>query len=560
MASPREIIDTYAYLKAQKATMENTLQDLRTLVMPTRDDVTVRQTVMGTQTEGRQRLISTAIQANMILAASMAGTLTPSSYQWFNLQLREDDLMELKPVRDWLEDCAIRQKKAYDASNFGVKVHEAYLDLGGFGTAAMLQEELPRDRFGRFQGVRFDIFPIADYCFAEGADGKPCSWYNCLRLTPDQAFEKFKDMPRFQGLGDKIEEARKAQNPSKKQQRFEIIHAIAPRAQYAAGVPRDQQMPYESLYIARDDAHIISRGGFSEFPLAIARWSQLSEDRGWGRGPGWTALSEIKTLNRIRELGLKALAKDVAPPLLVPHKGVIGGIKTKPNAINYYNASKYNGAKPEYLTSGSRWDIAQFNIERIEQEIRAIFYADQLELKESPAMTATEVQVRYELMQRLLGPTFWRLVSELFNPLIYRTFNIMLRGGAFKPMPDELRQYAQATGEQPTLDVVYTGPLARAQRSDEVARIQRAYETAGFIAAQRQSLDVFDNFDDDAAISAVAERLGVPGKIMRGKDDRDGLRQQRADAQQSALEMEQSTQAATALDRAASAQQKLANA
>lgn len=558
--NPREIIDTYGQLKAQKATLENTLQDIRLMVMPMRDEVSHRSGVPGTNNDGRSRLVSTAVQANMILGASMAGSLTPAAFQWFDLQLREDDLMDIKSVRDWFQDCSTRQKKAYDVSNFGVKIHEAYLDLGGFGTTAVLQEELPRDSNGRFQGVTFDTFPIGEYCFSEGGDGKPASFYRSFKLTAEQAFEKFSVLPRFAGLGDKIEAARNSTDPAKKLQRFEIVHAIFPRKNYKAGVDISLQMPVESVYVAREDAHVISAGGFEEFPLAIARWSQISEDRGWGRGPGWVALSEIRTQNRIRELGLKALAKDIAPPLLVPHKGVVGGIRTSPNAINYYNAAKYNGAKPEYLTSGSRWDIAQFNIEAIEREIRSIFYADQLQLKESPSMTATEVQVRYELMQRLLGPTFWRLVSELFNPILYRTFNIMLRGGAFKPMPPELKQWAQASGQLPTLDVVYTGPLARAQRADEVVAIQRAYELAGMIAAQKGSAEIFDNFDDDAAISEMSKQLGVPGKIMRGKEDRGAMREQRAQAQAEVEELQKSQMAATAMDKAASADQKVRSA
>ena len=51
-------------------------------------------------------------------------------------------------------------------------------------------------------------------------------------------------------------------------------------------------------------------------------------------------------------------------------------------------------------------------------------------------MTATEVQVRYELMQRLLGPTLGRFQSEFLNPLIERVFGIMFRANAFLPAPE----------------------------------------------------------------------------------------------------------------------------
>ena len=101
--------------------------------------------------------------------------------------------------------------------------------------------------------------------------------------------------------------------------------------------------------------------------------------------------------------------------------------------------------------------------------------ADQLELNEGPQMTATEVQVRYELMQRLLGPTLGRLQSEFLNPIVERAFYSMLRGNALPPMPEVLQQIG---GD---LDIEYVGPLARSQKMDEVTsyptRNRRDYAT-----------------------------------------------------------------------------------
>jgi len=42
-------------------------------------------------------------------------------------------------------------------------------------------------------------------------------------------------------------------------------------------------------------------------------------------------------------------------------------------------------------------------IAEMQQQIRSRFYTDELQLKDSPQMTAMESQIRYELMQRILG-------------------------------------------------------------------------------------------------------------------------------------------------------------
>ena len=91
------------------------------------------------------------------------------------------------------------------------------------------------------------------------------------------------------------------------------------------------------------------------------------------------------------------------------------------------------------LQIGSNWQITDMKENQLRQAIRQAYYSDQLQLQEGPQMTATEVQVRYELMQRLLGPTLGRFQSEFLNPLIERTFGIMFRAGALMPEPEIIK-------------------------------------------------------------------------------------------------------------------------
>lgn len=550
-------LDLDKTLKAEKGTLDAQLQSIKTLVMPNKDEVTQKGQTPGQKNDARTQFDPTAPQANELLAASMAGSLTPQTSQWFDMKFRDDDLNDIKEIADWMQDNSRRMFKAYLSSNFYTKIHESFLDLGGFGTTAVIQEEKPRDANGNFTGVKFDVFPISDYTFLEGSDGLVNTLFREHNLTADQVHDRFSWHPKYKGLGEKMEAARNSDKAADKAKRFKILQVITPSENRIPGLAAELQMETDSKYFSCDDKHEIITLGYNEFPCAVARWSKLSADNGWGRGPGWTALPTIKRLNRIHEQGLKALAKDVSPPLLVPHKGVVGGMRTNPNGITYYDARKYGGAKPEYMNSGSRWDIAQFNIESMEQKIRQMFYSDQLEMQEGPQMTAMEVQVRYELMQRLLGPTFWRLVTELFSPTLNRTFNIMLRAGAFQDIPEVLMDMINQ-GNAPELDIVYTGPLARAQRQEEVVAIQRGYELAGFIAETKGDPSVLDNLDDDEAFKHGAEQLGVPGKVLRGKDQVAERRQARQEQIAQQQQLEQADIAAGIADKAATAEQKLA--
>src|SRR5690606_36917795 len=59
--------------------------------------------------------------------------------------------------------------------------------------------------------------------------------------------------------------------------------------------------------------------------------------------------------------------------------------------------------------------------------IREAFYVDQLQLVNSPQMTATEVMARTDEKLRLMAPMIGRIQSELLGPIIERSFRILFR-------------------------------------------------------------------------------------------------------------------------------------
>ena len=239
-------------------------------------------------------------------------------------------------------------------------------------------------------------------------------------------------------------------------------------------------------------------------------------------------LPDIKTLNKAVEIGLKAWAKAIDPPLLVQDDGVIGRVRMTPAGITVVRSD--GAIKP--LQIGSNWQITDMKENQLRTAIRQAYYSDQLQLQEGPQMTATEVQVRYELMQRLLGPTLGRFQSEFLNPLIERVFGIMYRAGALLKEPDII----QGT----KIDVEYLGPLARSQRMEESVAIERLYSLAMNIAQIDPA--IMDNIDHDEAVRLRGKLLGVPKTVLRGKDDVDNMRTMRAEQAQMA-QMAQEQQA-----------------
>ncbi len=272
---------------------------------------------------------------------------------------------------------------------------------------------------------------------------------------------------------------------------------------------------------------VVRTGGYNEFPYLVPRWSKATGEI-FGRSPSFNALPDIKTLNKAVEIGLKAWAKAIDPPLLVQDDGVIGRVRMTPAGITVIR----NDGAVKPLQIGTNWQITDLKENQLRTAIRQAYYSDQLQLQEGPQMTATEVQVRYELMQRLLGPTLGRFQSEFLNPLIERVFGIMYRAGALLKEPDII----QGT----KIDVEYLGPLARSQRMEESVAIERLYSLAMNIAQIDPA--IMDNIDHDEAVRLRGKLLGVPKTVLRGKDDVDNMRTMRAEQAQMA-QMAQEQQA-----------------
>ena len=511
-------------LEADRGTWESHWQEILDYVMPRKAEITF----LRSRGEKRTEVLfdSTAITANNLLAASLQGTLTSPSLPWFSLKLRDDDANKVRDVQIWLEDTARRMYAVFNESNFNTEVHEMYLDLCSVGTSAIFVEEANE---GFLQGgLHFNTLHIAEYFIQENSTGRVDTLYRKYKMTARQAVQEFGE----DNVGTKIKEALKA----KPDTQFNFIHAVEPTADYERATGKAKtKLPFHSCHVCFEDKMVVRTGGYNEFPYLVPRWSKATGEI-FGRSPSYNALPDIKTLNKAVEIGLKAWAKAIDPPLLVTDDGVIGRVRMTPAGITVVRSD--TAIKP--LQIGSNWQITDLKENQLRTAIRQAYYSDQLQLQEGPQMTATEVQVRYELMQRLLGPTLGRFQTEFLNPLIERVFGIMMRADALMPRPEAMSGL--------NMDIEYVGPLARSQRMEEAIAVERLYQ----LAMQVVQVDptVMDVINHEQAIRMRATLLGVPKTVLRGEDEVAEIREQRAAAQQQAQEQAMAQQQAdTALSQ-----------
>tara|TARA_R110002153_G_scaffold266354_1_gene429621 strand:+ start:17158 stop:18774 length:1617 start_codon:yes stop_codon:yes gene_type:complete len=519
-----DLVHKYEMLIRERRNWEPGWQEIADHLIPRKNSITVQQT--PGQKKQSKRYVSTGMHAHEILAANLQGTLTSRAFRWFDLRLGDSDedrvLGTIPEVRQWLQSCSKRLWVDFNSSNFQSQTHELYLDITAFGTGAILHEELEGRE--RFNGFNFTTYPIEAYVFEENERGIVDQFCGLLTYTGQQAIDKFgeEEMP------EKVLKA--AQNQTS--DRFNFLHWIVPRHMRDEKKKDAGNMPFASIYISLEGNKTVKEGGYQEFPVYVARWNKNSNER-YGRGPGDVALPDLKVLDKATELDLDAWAKYIDPPWFTEDDGVIGAVDLRPGkgtVVRDRNAMWF------YEFRGNP-NAGRLQLNELRQSIRQTFFADQLELPQSDRMTAEEIRTRVELMQRVLGPTLGRIESEFLNPLIERSFRIMFDKGAFPEPPAEMGGVGPGT-----IEVHYSGPLARSERMSEISALDRWVNSMAGLANVDPT--VFDIVDTDEIARRYGESLDVPEQAMRNPEDlrrlREGRAQERQQQQQAELGLNQS--------------------
>jgi len=208
---------------------------------------------------------------------------------------------------------------------------------------------------------------------------------------------------------------------------------------------------------------------------------------------------------------------------MVPDDGFAMPIRTTPGSLNFYRSGTRDRMEP--LNIGANNPLGLNMEEQRRNAIRQAFYVDQLLLGQGPTMTATEVLQRNEEKMRLLGPVLGRLQAELLQPMIQRSFALLLRAGALPTPPDELQ------GQE--VDIEYVSPLAKAQKMTDLQSMLRGFET---MLQMSQVAPVMDYLDQDKLVQYVVETTGMPARIIKSTDQVQRERRQKAEAAAAVIE------------------------
>lgn len=456
---------------------------------------------LNTGTKNTSRLFSsTAVQSNSDLASTMHSTLTNPATQWSKLRYKDEELNNDNDAVAWLQEVNRRLHNEINESNFDTEISKNYKMYTALGSMVLMHESKASEN-SLSMGVTFNALHLNEVAWEENQYREVDSLYRKFSLTGKQAEEKFPNLPE-----DIKEMVRDKPNAE-----LNFVHAIYPRAakdvrEGEAGLVPGKFRKYASCYVCTAKAnHLLEEDGYYEFPAHVVRFDTMPGER-YGRGPGHIAMGAIRTLNRLEELLLQGTARATGINLLVTRRDYLQSLDLRPNAISIVN--DINGVKK--LDTNPDLSVAERRIIALQQDIQRMFFLDKLLLpprQDTGEMTATEIQIRTEQMQRVLGPTLGRLNSELLTPLIERTFAIMMRANSFPELPDILQEKGV------NVDIMFLNQLARSQQFGDITNI------LGFAAETMQlaQLDpsAVQRFDVDQAMKHIAKVRGLPEAVIR---------------------------------------------
>lgn len=459
------------------------------------------------------------------LASGMFYGATNPTHRWLKLSTGDNSVIGQR-YTDAVVDFALG---AIADSNIYTSLPVTYLDMGVFGTTAMLIYEDPETLFRSY------LLPAGEYRVMKDARGKVSYLGRKFRMTADQMVNRF-------GEENVSQQVRRAYSEptNDKFQEFEVRHLIEPNIPMTL----PPHFAYRECYWdpADEKTVLLGEAGFYEKPFIAPRW-ELVGNATYGVSPGMDALPDIISLQHLTRNKAVGLDKMVKPPMVVDQALRNQPTALMPNGITYVPSASSVGAKPAYELRIPFGELNQ-DKQELKYSIGRFFYNDLFRaiLDLSTVRSATEIVEAAAEKLVLLGPVVNRTEDEALSDMVVRILGIMRRNDRLPPSPllpaDRVR-------------IEYDSILSAAQKAAGINNIERFMGAVGELApVAPETLHVINA---NELVREYGDRLNVPAAILRTRGEVEQLtaqQQQLAEAERQAAIGKDLAQAAGALTEA----------
>lgn len=491
--SPQEIIKRYKSANAHKDNWRSVYEDAYRYCLPMRN---LHDGYYESNAPGQDKMSrvfdSTAIQSTHRFANRIQSGLFPPQNKWCRLipgeEIPPERRLEVQRVLDNYSD---KMFGVMRQSSFDIAMGEFLLELA-IGTACLLIQ--PGDEV---TPIRYTAVPTFLISFEEGPFGTVEKVYRRMRKPFNVLDQEFPDIKIPQEISNRYKDNETEQ--------IEIIE-FSCYDKYTG--------KYHYQIVDESGNHELVYRELSSFPWVIARYSKMSGER-YGRGPCLTALPDIKTLNRVKELLLKNASLTIGGVFLAADDGVLNpsSVAIVPGAI--IPVARNGGPQGESLKPLPRNgdpNLSQLIIQDLVTSIKRIMLDENIAPDNMSARTATQISHEISQLSQNLGSAFGRLINETMYPVVRRTLEVMNEMGMID-LP------LSVNGLQVRIEP--HAPIPMAQNMTKVQEVMQFLQISSQLGPQAQMF-----VKQDAVIDFIAETMGLPADIITTPEEREQMMQQ----------------------------------
>lgn len=375
---------------------------------------------------------STAVEGIEQFASRIQGSAMPAWQQWINFVSGSDTAKEdEEEVNKLLKEGTDVFFNNLNHSNFDTEITPSLIDLG-IGTGAILVEE---NEFTEASALSFTNIPLAELYIERPARG---AVKNAGRKQSVEAGNIQLTWPNAE-LPEELTKIAK-DNPMKEV----TIH------NWFFFNPDSKK--YDQVVIWQKK--LIFTQSFDTKRLIVFRWS-VTPGEAYGRGPAIKKLPDIRTANKIVELTLGNAALQMTGVYTGVSDGIFNPntVRIAPGTVIPVGTNDSSNPSLRSLPQSGNLGIADNALEMFQNNIKKAFFSSPLGEITDPVRSATENILRNQEFLRSSGAPIGRLKSELTEPLINASVDILKRRGGF---PD-----ISVDGKDVTIK--HQSPLAQAE-------------------------------------------------------------------------------------------------
>jgi hypothetical protein len=399
--SPEQVIKRHNSASSIKSSWDDKYSEVFKYTMPQRDGYEGNS---DSQYDDRRDTLFTSVGESSAdeFVNTMQMELCPPQADWLKLEAGEAYGEEKEKENHALSQYSKIANEYKNNSSFDIAFSEFCYDLTA-GTACMLVTAGTVDK-----PLVFKAISLKDYCIEEGIHSEVRSVYRQFNIKRELVPHQWRELEGknfTSGLdGDASKES------------MEIIESCI--YDYEDKVFRYQVID------KKERKELLNRVHKSN-PFIVLRWNKTAGEV-YGRGVGIKALADIKTLNKVKEYSLRALAFSI-PTFLAQQDASVDydEFLLEPGALNVVPSTQLNNPSIAPLQVNNNIDIEQFHMDNLAMDIKGAMYANTLPTEPTGEMTAYEVATRESTLNKNLTSVYGRLIGEFVNPVHRRIFEIL---------------------------------------------------------------------------------------------------------------------------------------